>query len=168
MKTIISILSILLIFNQQEPLSKIATIKAPQNIDKVSTAQIVAYEKANFKYLSSTRNLKHVYKVGGVIIGFEDYNRPAGYDISLEDYKERILGEVEQIERRKTKESVDIVSFNNTKFLIRKVVRDEEYCYYFVSETKKNSGIKGGIRFKKADLSKAHKLLDELLKSIKF
>ncbi|NQX38813.1 hypothetical protein SAMN05421820_101848 [Pedobacter steynii] len=170
MKTTIAIITsvILSIVFQQAPLSEIGTIKLPVNLDHSDGKQIAAFEKVNFKYLSSTRGLKHIYKIGDILFGFEDFSRPEKLAGSLEDYKERILGEVESIELRKTKETVDIIKHNNTKFLVRKAIREDECYYYFMSDTRAGAGIRGGIQFKKADQQKAEKILNDFLKNIQF
>jgi hypothetical protein len=170
MKTTLAMITSLILFIafQQEPLSKAGAVKLPVNLDRVDTKQIGSFEKANFKYLSSTKGLKHIFKKGNIIFGFEDFIRPEELATSLEDYKERILGEVEEIEARKTKETADIVKYNNTKFLIRKAIREDECYYYFVSETHAGLGIKGGIQFKKADQQKAETILNDFLKNFQF
>jgi hypothetical protein len=170
MKTTLAMITSLILFIafQQEPLSKAGTVKLPVNLDRVDTKQIGTFEKTNFKYPSSTKNLQHIYKLGHVLFGFQDYTRPIGYDVSLEGLRDRMVGEVEEIEARKTKETVDIVKYNNTKFLIRKAIRDDECNYYFISETYAGSGIKGGIQFKKADQQKAETILDDFLKNFQF
>ncbi|NQX39546.1 hypothetical protein SAMN05421820_10269 [Pedobacter steynii] len=170
MKATIAIITnvILFIAFQQEPLTKVGTIKLPNSRENVELGQIRSFEKANFKYPSSTKNLQHIYKLCNVLFGFQDYTRPIGYDVSLEGLRDRMVGEVEEIEARKTKEIVDIVKYNNTKFLIRKAIRDDECNYYFISESRAGLGIKGGIQFKKADQQKAETILNDFLKNFQF
>jgi hypothetical protein len=61
--------------------------------------------------LSSTRGAKTYLQNGNILFGFEDFARPEKLAVSLEDYKEGISGEVESIELRKKKETVDIIKY---------------------------------------------------------
>lgn len=169
MKIIITtaLVSFLAFAKPQEPLSMVASIKAPVNAENKSKEGILLYEKENFKSVTAIKEFKHIYKVGEILIGFEDSEGPVGYN-TLEEQRDRILGEVEEILAAGTNDKVDILTLNGTKYLIRKRNKNEEYFYYFTSEAKNNKGIKGRILFKKKDLLRAEVLLQDLLKSIKF
>jgi len=170
MKTIIiiSLISFLTLINFQEPLSKVAAVKAPVNAEKKSKEGILSYEKANFKRVAAIKGLKNIYKVGDVLIGFEDFEHPAGYNSTLDERRDRILGEGEEILAAGTNDKVDIVTLNGTKYLIRKRNKGDEYFYYFMSEDKNRKAIKGRIQFKQKDLVQGEAVLQDFLKGIKF
>lgn len=171
MKTIIaiSLIYFIALVIPQEPLSKGPAIKAPRGAEKKSREQIVDYEKENFKFkrFSATRGTKKVYKIGGVLLAFEDSDYPKVYNSTLEDLRDKILGEVEEIRSAGTNDKVDIMTFNGTKYLIRKRDKGDEYFYMFTSEEKNRKGIQGVLLFKKADLDKADKILKTWLSSFK-
>jgi len=169
MKAIIitSLISFLALINLQEPLSKIASVKAPANAEKKSKDAIISYEKANFKRVA-VNGLKNIYKVGGVLIGFEDFEHLVDYNSTLEDHRDRALGEVEEILAAGTNDKADILTLNGTRYLILKRNKGDEYFYYFMSEDKNKKGIKGRIEFKKKDLAHGETVLQDFLKGIKF
>jgi len=166
--TITIIASIFLSTLQDAPLSKLGKVKLPARLDHVSVEQIHAFEEANFKHRPTTRGLQHIYKTENIVFGFEDFDRPEKYAVSLENSKERMLGEVEEISVSGMTVTAEIVEYNSKRFLIRKAVRDDEFYYSFFSETTNGIGLRGGIQFKKVDQKNAEKLLGDFLKNIQY
>ena len=161
------VIGITSILTYQEPLSKVATIKAPANAQRTSKDYINLYDKENFKNFR-TNSLRNIYKIGGVIIEFEDTHFRKGADNSLEYAADRILGEGEEIIAASTKDKVEISMFNGTKYLIHKKSKGDECLYYFFSEEKNLTGINGIIKFKQTELDKANKVLSDFLSNVRF
>ena len=165
--TIVSVLVINVCYGNTvtDSISKVVTIKIPRNVQKVNRAEITAFSKENFQKPSIDTRLQNIYKIGNVLIGFEDFKRDSPID--LDELKDRIL-EGERIILAGTNDKVSILNYNGIRFLIHKRHIDNDFLYLFVSEQRDNAGMRGSIQFKKTDMLKAIKILDRLLKSVAF
>ena len=165
--TIVSVLVINVCYGNTvtDSISKVVTIKIPGNVQKVTRAEITAFSKENFQKPSIDTRLQNIYKIGNVLIGFEDFKRDSPID--LDELKDRIL-EGERIILAGTNDKVSILNYNGIRFLIHKRHIDNDFLYQFVSEQRDNAGMRGSIQFKKTDMLKAIKILDRLLKSVAF
>jgi hypothetical protein len=161
-----SLLCLLSATNNQEPPSKLATVKIPTSIDKSTNKQILSFAKGNFKRPALVWEMKNIYKTGNIIFGFEDYEQNNNVDLDI--IKERTEGEVEEIRSAGTNDKVQIIAYNGRKFLIHKRNKGDEYFYNFISEQKQGKGIKGGIQFKASDYEKGNLVLKNMLQGIIF
>jgi hypothetical protein len=166
--TIVSVLVINVCYGNTvtDSISKVVTIKIPRNVQKVNRAEITTFSKENFRKPSIDTRLQNIYKIGNVLIGFEDFKRDSPMD--LDELKDRILGEGERIILAGTNDKVSILNYNGIRFLIYKRHIDNDFFYQFVSEQRDNAGLRGSIQFKKTDMLKAIKILDRLFKSVAF
>lgn len=151
----------------QDPISKVAFIKIPKNIQKISNESAVSFIQKKYNKPRMNSGLKNIYKSKNMIIGFEDYVRSSLMD--LDELKERILGNMEEIRSAGTNDKVDIIIIKGKRFLIHKRHKNDEYVFSFISELNNdNKGLTGGILFKKVDSAKANTTLENLLRNIVF
>jgi hypothetical protein len=163
----IATLATLLSLNQEPQLSKVASVAAIKNTDKLTTGQVSDYVKENFTY-PQIRGFNKLFKTGDIIVGFRDieYTEVPG---SLENYRERIIGNEEQRRPKKIKliES-EIQNVKGIKFLITKTKKSDEYFYTFLTQDTNRKAIEGAVSFKEKDKVGAEKLFNDLVTSIKF
>ena len=152
---------------QEEPLSKIAQIKLPTNASKLAKENLKGFiQKKALTGAKAMESIKHTYIVDNILIGFEDFNTDKETSQTLDDIKDDILGEGEEL--LATGRKVNIINVNNKKFLISKQVFNGEYYYTFHSDFVNKKGITGSVAFKKQDQEKGEKIFEDLIKNLSF
>ncbi len=158
------------VFQQEEPLSKVANIKIPEKARRITVEQVEPKLSKEFKYgKRAASGMKNVFETDGVIVAFDDLSASVGID-KLEDRQASELHTIREMggEVAAGLDETKIVMINNIKFYILKRHVKDEYFYSFVSERKDHKGIYGSVIFKKEKKENAEKVFEHLLKSISF
>ncbi|MEJ2880148.1 hypothetical protein [Pedobacter sp. GR22-6] len=149
-------------------MSKIASASLPSGAKRVGIEQVSVAEKNGFRRPFNVNGSNNIFRLPHMLISFQDYELQNNEKIDLEQIRERLLGEVEEIKSRGTKDEVKLVTVNGTKYMIHKMYYGEDCTTSFISEQKGKNGLKGQLLFKKQNSTEAEKVLNEFLNGIKF
>ncbi|WP_029276293.1 hypothetical protein [Pedobacter borealis] len=156
------------LFQQDEPLSKVANVELPQKSLRMNKASLPAKAKGRFKSTLAISKYEHVYEVDNVLLAFADYNEAKDDFKGLEDRKTEWLGGMSELGLKANVDKAEIIKVNNTRFLIMGLKNGDEYYCSFISDKKGSRGISGSIQYKAEDKDKAEKILSDFLKRISF
>jgi hypothetical protein len=151
----------------QESTPNLATFSAPNGSKRVTKEQFLTQEDQQFKrklFSSDGDDLffKNAYTIDGVLISVYDWQ-------GLDDKRtmQQLQREQVSINPHRVKHS-QITTINNTQFLILDLQDEGSMATYFYSDAKGGKRVQGVLQFNNQDEEKAKKVLDNLLKSIRF
>lgn len=164
------LICLLSVFVQEEPISKVANIKAPEKAQRIELAEAKQRFASSYRYVRQLpRGMKNIYEVDQIIIAFSDLESASDRQTlehrqksEMETMKEMGGELVAGIDESK------IVSVNSIRYYILKRHFKDEYFYSFVSEKNEYMGIYGTFIFKRDAKEKADRIFDKLLKGISF
>lgn len=168
MKIIIIAKSLIIFFLlfQDAPISSVANINIPSKAEKLNAVTLKKYVGKNFYANKSFKRIKNTYKVGNILIGFEDFIVNNNDSRSINEIKDDMSAEGEELIAMGKK--VTLETINNRQFIICKSILSNECYYTFYSDFKNKKGISGAVLFKTKDKKNGEKVFDELIKNISF
>lgn len=151
----------------QESTQNLTTFSVPGGTKKITKEQFLNQESQQFKRKlfpnnSDERFFKNAYTVDGILISVYDWE-------NVEDKRpmQQTQRELTGMDPQRVKYS-QITTINNTQFLIFELKDDGDLSFSFRSEVKGGKVVQGLVQFSGQDEDKAKKILDNLLKSIRF
>jgi hypothetical protein len=154
------------LFQQDEPLSKVANVELPQKSLRMNRASLPA--KARFKSTLAISQYEYLYEVDNILLAFADYKEAKDNFKGLEDRKSEWLAGISEMGLKAKLDRAEIIKVNNTRFLIMGLKNGDEYYCSFISDKKGTRGISGSVQYKAEDKEKAEIILSNFIKHISF
>lgn len=165
---VVALISCLSIFQQNEPLSKVASVELPQKSLRMNRANLPSTAKNRFRSTMAISQYQHLYDVDKVLLAFSDYSEAKNNFKGLEERRDEWLGGVNEVGLKANVDKVEIIKVNNTRFLITRLKNGDEYYCSFISDRKGSKGISGSLQYKAEDKEKAERILADFFKHISF
>jgi hypothetical protein len=153
---------------QQDTLSKVISIHLPNGTEKLDKEKFKSHMKNNYNHVRIIEANKNIYKIGDMLLTFQDLHASSTGKLTLEDTKRQMVSIMRKFDKTATIDEDSIETVNNIHFLIIKSHEDKEGHFLVYSDYNNDKYVSIILQFKMAEENEATKTLDEILKGIRF
>jgi hypothetical protein len=155
---------------QQTALSDFVSISLPNRAEKFNKEQATTFANKKFSsnrmalHVASSHNPQYTYKVDDILMSF--FTEAGSVDTDHLSNMKRGFDAISKNDKTYTS-LIEIVN-DNKVLVISETWDNVTYCRFYCFDKTNSKAITGALQFDKADKDNAAKILDDILKSIKF